>query len=366
MRRRGLAALLVYAQESHFYLTGFDTSGYVFYQVGIITADARPTLVLTRRPDQFQALDASLYDDVRLWYNAEDANPAGELKAILLELGLAGERVGIELATYGLTPANWRATEAELSPGFRLEDASDLVRRLRLSKSPAEIDMMRSSARVCDEAVRAIVAAARPGVLDSAATAAGVARMLELGSDMPAMGPLVNSGPRAIYGRGIGGPRVLEDTDTVMIELAASWCRYHTILEHTVVIGRPDPRQERMHAVVAEAMREIVAHARPGRRLGELDDIHRRVLDAGGYAQSRFSACGYAIGATFRPSWMDVPPMIYSGNPLVMEPGMAFFVHVLVADRAIGLAAGVGQSFIVTEGEAEVLSRLPLDLFRQG
>jgi Xaa-Pro dipeptidase len=55
MRRRGLAALLVFAQESHYYLTGFDTAGYVFFQAGVITADERQTVLLTRRPDLRQA-----------------------------------------------------------------------------------------------------------------------------------------------------------------------------------------------------------------------------------------------------------------------------------------------------------------------
>lgn len=52
LHRRGLAALLVFAQESHYYLTGYDTAGYVFFQASVITADERPTVLLTRRPDQ--------------------------------------------------------------------------------------------------------------------------------------------------------------------------------------------------------------------------------------------------------------------------------------------------------------------------
>ena len=79
LRRKGLDALLVFAQESHYYLTGFDTSGYVFFQVGVITADDRPTVLLTRRPDLRQAEVASLYDDIRIWLNAEDVDPAEDL-----------------------------------------------------------------------------------------------------------------------------------------------------------------------------------------------------------------------------------------------------------------------------------------------
>jgi len=240
---RGLDALLVFAQESHYWLTGFDTSGYVFFQVGVITADARPTVLLTRRPDLAQARDASLYDDIRIWLNAEDADPAADLRDILIELGLRGARVGIEYATYGLTAANHRAVEAALGGVVTLADASDIVRSQRLVKSPAELAYVREAARLADLAIEAMVGKAAAGQLDSVVTAAGVAAMLSAGGDMPATGPLVNSGPRAIYGRGIGGPRRLDATDQMMIELGASCCRYHVCTEETVAIGPPRPRQ---------------------------------------------------------------------------------------------------------------------------
>jgi Xaa-Pro dipeptidase len=98
--------------------------------------------------------------------------------------------------------------------------------------------------------------------------------------------------------------------------------------------------------------------------LGTLDDIHRRVLDGAGFAQARYAACGYALGCTFRPTWMDVPPMIYSGNPLPMEAGMVFFVHIMIPDTRTGLTAGLGQTFAIRDGAPEVFSRLPAQLWR--
>lgn len=366
LNRRGLSALLVFAQESHYYLTGFDTAGYVFFQVGIITADERPTVLLTRRPDLRQAQAASLYDDVRIWLNAEGARPAFDMKAILDELGLKGSRIGVEFATYGLTGANSREVESALAGFAEVVDASDIVRRLRLVKSPAELAYIRRAGELADAAVTAMVGATRPGVLDSVPTAAGVAAMLEGGGDMPAGGPLVNSGPRALYGRGVAGPRRLDETDQLMIELGASYCRYNVCIEHTVVLGRVDPRQKAQHDVACEAMEQVLEAARPGRELGTLDDIHRKVLDSAGFGQERFAACGYALGCTFRPTWMDVPPMIYSGNPLIMEPGMVFFVHIMIPDTRTGLAAGVGQTFALREkGAPELFSSLPLRLFTQ-
>ncbi len=162
LRRRGLDALLVFAQESHYYLTGFDTSGYVFFQVGVITADDQPTVVLTRRPALRQAEVASLYDDIRIWLNAEDANPAEDLRDILCELGLQGGRVGVEFASYGLTAANRRTVEAALDRICVLEDASDIVRRQRLVKTEAELTKTREAGQLADAAVLAAIDATAP------------------------------------------------------------------------------------------------------------------------------------------------------------------------------------------------------------
>jgi Xaa-Pro dipeptidase len=365
LKRRGLAALLVFAQESHLYLTGFDTAGYVFFQVGVISADERPTILLTRRPDLRQAEVASLYDDIRIWLNAEDANPARDLKAILAELGAAGQEVGVEFATHGLTAANGRRVECELAGFCRLVEASDIVRSQRLVKSPAELAYVRQAGLLADAAVEAMLVAAEPGAVEGRLAGAGLAAMLDGGGDVPAGGPLVNSGPRALFGRGIGGPRRIEANDQVLVELAASYCRYHVCIEHTFAIGRVDPRQERMLAVAAATLDEIQEAARAGEPLGRLDDIHRARLDAEGFAAARFAACGYSLGATFRPTWMDVPPMIYSGNPLLMQPGMVLFVHIMIPDNQSGLAAGVGRTFIIGGDAAEPLSRIPLILHQR-
>ena len=58
-RRRGLAALLLFRQESMYWLTGYDTFGYVHFQAMVLTADGR-TVLLTRSADRLQARFTSL------------------------------------------------------------------------------------------------------------------------------------------------------------------------------------------------------------------------------------------------------------------------------------------------------------------
>ena len=88
---KGFDAILVFAQESHYWLTGYDSGGSVFFQSAVITADDTPITLLTRRPDLLQARQTSTIEDIRLWWDAEDADPAGALREIMREKGLAGK-----------------------------------------------------------------------------------------------------------------------------------------------------------------------------------------------------------------------------------------------------------------------------------
>ena len=361
LRERDLSALLIFAPESHYYLTGYDSTGYLFFQAALLCADDQPVVLLTRRPDLQQARETSVITDIRIWYNAEDANPALELRAIMEEKGLEGQRVGIELETYGLTGAAHERVRRAMAGWCRLEDASDLVRGLRAVKSPAEIAYVRQSARLADNALLAMLEVSKPGVLDTTVTAAGLSVILEGGGDVPPAGPLVNAGPRALYGRSVCGAHRIGDVDQVTIEFAASFHRYTACLMRTAVVGRSSPCQEEMFTITTEALAAMTEAARPGRPLGEIDDAHRRVFDAAGHRLNRYSACGYSLGATYRPSWMDVPPMLYSGNRAPARPGMVLFLHAMLPDTERGFAMSAGYTILITSTGCEVLSQVPLE-----
>jgi Xaa-Pro dipeptidase len=362
LKERGLAALLIFAQESLFYLTGYDSVGYLFFQCAVLCDDGRPITLLTRPPDRQQARDTSTITDIRIWYNAEGVDPAQELKEILREHGLAGERIGIELDTYGLTGANWERVRCALAEWCKLEDTSGLVRDLRVVKSPAELVYVRRAGDLADSAMAAMIKASRPGLLESVITAAGLDVILAGGGDTPPAGPLVNAGRRALYGRSVCGPQLVTELDQVTIEFAATYHRYNACILRTVVVGKSSPRQRAMHAVTQEALLAMTEAVSPGRSIGEIDDAHRRVFDGAGHQVHRYSACGYSLGATYRPSWMDVPPMLYSGNTAPIRPGMVLFLHAMLPDTDAGLATSLGHTVIVTDSGCEVLSKLSLEL----
>src|SRR5271165_2450451 len=142
MAAHGLDAVLMFRQESMYWLTGYDSFGYVFFQCLQLTADGRMVL-LTRAPDRLQARFTSLIKDIRIWVDGPDAAPARELRAILQQHGLAGKRIGVEWESYGLTARNGRRLADALDGLAALEDASELISLLRLVKSAAEIAYVR-------------------------------------------------------------------------------------------------------------------------------------------------------------------------------------------------------------------------------
>ena len=358
LRQADLAALLVFAQESHYYLTGFDTSGFVFFQCAVLTAADEPIVLLTRLPDREQARRTSIVADIRIWYDKEGVDPTADLQAILAEKGLRGSRIGIELNTFGLTGLNHERIRRRFAGWCELQDASNLVRGLRVTKSPAEIAYVRKAAALADGALLAMLAATRPSAFEGSIAAAGLSVILEGGGDPPPSGPVLGSGDRALLVRAATGFRHLDPVDQITMEFAASYRHYCACLMRTAAIGKPNARQRSMFEATRDALAAMTEAARPGRPLGEIDDAHRRVFDAAGFGDVRLAACGYSLGATFRPSWMDVPPMIYSGNPTIARPGMVLFLHAILVDARENLAMSLGHTVLITGSGGEALSGL--------
>src|SRR5579863_4511631 len=120
-KRRLLAALasanldgvLLFAQESDYWLTGYDTFGFCFFQCLYVGADGRVAL-LTRSADLRQAERTSNIEDIRVWKDRGNAEPTRDLAAMLDDLG-AGRRLGVEFNTAGLPHYHGRKLEAALA-----------------------------------------------------------------------------------------------------------------------------------------------------------------------------------------------------------------------------------------------------------
>ncbi len=353
MAAAGLDGLLVFAQESHYWLTGFDSFGFCFFQ-SLVVRPGQPDVLLTRSADLRQAQHTSTIPDIRVWVDGPEANPAADLARLAQDLGLAGRRIGVEFDSYGLTAANGRRLEQAFAGVADLVDASLLVPPLRAVKSADELAYVRRAAALCDAAHDAALDEIRPGADEGAILARQHDAVFRGGGDYPGNEFILGSGRDALLCRHKSGRRVLDNPDQITLEFAGAYRRYHAAAMHTVCVGQATERHRGYQAVVLEALEACASELRPGRTAGDVFAAHARVFDAAGLGRHRLNACGYSLGARFAPSWMDTP-MFYADNPFVLVPNMVMFVHMILMDSDNGTAMCAGRTYLLTDGAADML-----------
>ena len=113
--------------------------------------------------------------------------------------------------------------------------------------------------------------------------------------------------------------------------------------------------------ILIQALNNCAKTLIPGKTAGDVFDIHAKTFDDLWYNKSRMNACGYSLGTTFSPNWMDWP-MLYTGNPYIITPGNVFFMHMILMDSDNNLAMNLGETYLVKENGNERLGKQKLDL----
>lgn len=360
MAREGLDGLLMFQQESMYYLTGYDTFGFCFFQCLYLGADGKLAL-LTRSPDLRQARHTSIIEDIRIWTDEAGAKPATQLRDMLESLNARGKRLGIENQSYGLTHLSGKQVDAALDGFCKLQDASDLVNMIRVVKSPAELKYVRKAGELGDAALKAAVRKTKAGADEGEILAAQQAAVFAGGGDYPANEFIIGSGKDALLCRYKSGRRKLGKRDQLTLEWAGVYRHYHAAFMRTLIIGKPTKHHVAMDEAAREALAAVEEQMVPGRTAGDVFAAHARVMDDHGMKHHRLNACGYSLGAKFTPSWMD-SPMFYKDNPAVIGPGMVFFAHMILMNSDAGAAFCLGRTYIIGDKKPEPVSKAPLGM----
>ena len=360
MREKNIDALLMFRQESMYWLTGYDTFGYVFFQTLILDQKGN-IILLTRAPDLRQAQNTSNIEDIRIWVDKDKSNPTDDLKIILNELNLKGKKLGIEYDAYGLTGKNALILNRSLENYCTIEDKSDLITKLRVVKSIEEIVYVKKAAELADKALDEIWKHTKSGVSESKILAEMNRVIFEGGGDYPANEFIIGSGKNALLCRYQSEKRNLSNKDQLTVEWAGTYKHYHSAMFRTIPIGKAHSRHYKMHEACVEALKNCENKLKPGNKIGEVFDIHANTFDKLGFKNARMNACGYSLGATFSPNWMDWP-MFYTSNPYVIRQGNVFFIHMILMDSDNELAMNLGETYLVTETGNERLGKHKLDL----
>ncbi len=289
MKEQNIDALLMFRQESMYWLTGYDTFGYVFFQTLVL--DQKGNLILfTRAPDLRQAQNTSNINDIRIWVDKDGSNPTDDLKIILDELNLKGKKIGIEYEAYGLTGRNAIKLNQSLKNYCSIEDKSELITKLRVVKSDEEITYVRKAANLADLALEEVWKYAKSGASEAKILAEMNRVIFEGGGDYPANEFIIGSGKNALLCRYQAEKQILNKEDQLTIEWAGTYRHYHSAMFRTIPIGKENKKHFKMHEACVEALTNCENKLKPGNRIGEVFDIHAKTFDDHGWRE-KFLIC---------------------------------------------------------------------------
>jgi len=353
-----LDGLLLFKIEDMYWLTGYESDGFCIFGSMFIGTEGALTH-LARPADLGNLSYSSICEDVRISPDTEDSTRAEHIKDMLRSLGMEGKKIGIQVDTMGLTPRLFLEISAILDGWCELTVAPDFIRILRLVKSPQELNYFRKAGEAMDIVMDKVIEATYPGAFEGDIYATFYDTLFRLDADLPAHIPPLGSGESALNLRYTTKRKNVSENDQVTLELGLAYRHYHVACMGVVLTGPEiNKRHLKMHKTSVTALDEVQAALRPGTTVGELFDIYKETLEEHGEHDAVLTVAGYTMGAMWPPTWME-EPMIFEGNPLVLEENMTFFTHMILNDRETGLSMAVGETAIVTKDAPEIITHTP-------
>ena len=358
LQKLELDGLLLFKIEDMYWLTGYESDGFCIF--GSMFIGTEGTLTHLARPADLGNLSySSICEDVRISPDTEDSTRAEHIKDMLRSLGMEGKKIGIQVDTMGLTPRLFLEISAILDGWCELTVAPDFIRILRLVKSPQELNYFRKAGEVMDIVMDKVIEATYPGAFEGDIYATFYDTLFRLDADLPAHIPPLGSGESALNLRYTTKRKNVSENDQVTLELGLAYRHYHVACMGVVLTGPEiNKRHLKMHKTSVTALDEVQAALRPGTTVGELFNIYKETLEEHGEHDAVLTVAGYTMGAMWPPTWME-EPMIFEGNPLVLEENMTFFTHMILNDRETGLSMAVGETAIVTKDAPEIITHTP-------
>src|SRR6478672_3595197 len=200
--------------------------------------------------------------------------------------------------------------------------ATDVLRRLRMIKDPAEVDALRKAGAAIDRVHARVPEFLVPGRTE-ADVAADIAEAIVAEGHSEVAFVIVGSGPHGADPHHSYSGRELRVGDIVVVDIGGAYePGYNSDSTRTYSIGEPSAEVAQQYSVLQRAQRAAVDAVRPGVTAEEVDAAARDVLAAEGLAEWFVHRTGHGIGLSVHEE-----PYIVAGNDLPLAEGMAFSVE---------------------------------------
>ncbi len=317
--------------------------------------------------------------------------PLGSLKKAPGILASEGWRlqgkIGLEM---DVLPANLFFRFRELFPSAEFIDASEAIRKIRMTKSAHEVEQVRRAAHMLKLAFQEIPGWIRPGVTELEVMARlegflrlhghqGLTRMR--GFNYEISYGTISSGPSASHPTYFPGPvgfvglypaipnggseRRLTEGDTIIADIVGGYGGYLADKTRTFALGEITIEMEKAHAFVLELMSVTTSMLKPGvsceHIYKSISDIVKNSAYASGFmgsGDSQVRFLGHGVGLE-----LDELPVLASGFDIPLERGMTIAIEPKIFFPGRG-GVGIENTYLITESGYENLTDFPEEIIR--
>ncbi len=335
-----LDALFVTSGYNRRYMTGFTgTAG-----VAIISND-----------------DAVFITDFRYMEQAADQIKDFRIvqheKTIIEEVALQVEqmkvqRLGFEKEdlTFGMYELYKSKVTAELIP------TAGLVEKLRIIKTPEELEVLKQAAKIADDAFTHIC-----GFIKAGMTELEVANELEFfmrkqGATSSSFDTIVASGIRGALPHGVATDKKIETGELVTLDYGALYNGYISDITRTVAVGEPSEKMREIYEITLAAQKLAVEGIKPGMTGIQADAIARDYIASKGYGEAFGHSTGHGIGLEVHEA-----PGLSFRSETVLEPNMTVTAEPGIYLPGIG-GVRIEDDLVITENGCERLTHCTKEL----
>ena len=351
LKKRDLEGLVTLQPETITWTTGYYSKGYTGFQLAIIPAEGDP-FIMCRNVSAYYVEKTYAFSEYEYWVDGD--------KKIKKALGLISRalgnnaRIGIEVDAWPLSFSMYQKFVSGL-PNSQWIDVGEMVARLRIIKSPAEIDYQRRAALAAEAGMTAGINAAKAGNNEREVCGAVCSAMVIAGSDHPGPGVL-SSGERAYHLHGGATDRVLKAGDTLQLEPTPHVRHYNARFMRTIKVGKATDEDYKIANQLISIQDKALETVAPGVKVTVADHVYREGIIGSGLTDAYTNKTFYSIGIMMDPTDAD-PLEATATSEWSFEVGMTFHSYLLVKDF------GFSETIAVTENGFERLTQYPRQLF---
>lgn len=354
LRQIPVDAVAIVPGANLFYFTGLNYHTSERPIVALFTPDGNFSIIvpqletpqLHNRPE----LEARVFG----WTDTEGYQNAFAEAVRALGLDEAGKTLGVDGLTMRVT--EWLAFQA-VAPELQVKAVEKDLVHIRAIKQADEVALMKQAVDVAEKALAQLLTEVKVGMTEREIAQRLDDAMSAFGSEGPAFGTLVQTGPNSAVPHGNVTDRPLAENDFMLIDFGAKVGGYPSDITRTFCLGTPTAEMQRIYDTVLAANTAARNATRPGVSMGDIDKAARDVIDAAGYGEYFIHRTGHGLGLDVH----EPVPQIASGVSDLLVPGMAFTIEPGIYVPQLG-GVRIEDNILVTADGAEVLTCFPRQL----